>query len=79
MVVDDWFSKMAHFMPCNKTLNATRVVDLYFLKIVRLNGIPKNITSNSEVKFMSHFFWTLWRKLETQLQFTSAGYPQTYG
>ena len=43
MVIVHRFSKMAHFVPCNKSNDASHVADLYFKEIMRLHGIPKTM------------------------------------
>jgi hypothetical protein len=72
-VVVDRFSKMAHFISCHKTDDASIVAELIF----RDNSAT--IVSGRDAKFLSHFWRSLWNKLGTKLMFSTTCHPQTDG
>lgn len=48
-------------------------------EIVCLHGTPKSVVSNRDVKFMSFFWRSLWKKFGTHLKFGSTSHPQMDG
>ena len=78
-VVVDRLTKAAHFIPTKSTRIAEYLVELYINNIVRLHGIPKEIVSDRDPLFTSHFWEAFQKVMGTQIKLSTAYHPQTDG
>lgn len=54
MIVDK-LTKFAHFFVILADYKATQVAELFFKEVFRLHGLPKNIVSDRDSRFMNAF------------------------
>ena len=79
LVFVDRMTKMSHFIPCSKTLNALEFAKLFVSHIVRLHGLPDTIVSDRGSIFTSHFWSTLSSILGIDARKSTSFHPQTDG
>lgn len=79
LVIVDRYSKMIHLIPTSQRVTAIEVANLYFQHVFKLHGLPEQIVSDRDSRFISHFWRALWQKTGTQLGMSSSYHPQTDG
>jgi transposase InsO family protein len=79
MVVVDRLTKMAHFIPCHKTITSEQTAELLLQHIFRLHGIPDETVSNQGPQFVAKYYKRLMELLGIGVKLSSAFCPQTDG
>ena len=79
MVVVDKLSKEAHFIPVKTTYKDANIADIFMKEIFCLHGIPKMIISDRDSKFTGNFWKSLFKILDTKLNFSTTYHPQIDG
>jgi hypothetical protein len=54
-VVVDRLTKMAHFIPCTKTITEEEIAKLFLDNIYRIHGLPNDIVLDRGTQFTSNF------------------------
>jgi len=79
MVVVNRLTKVAHFIPVKSTFSASDVAHVLIKYVVKLNGVPKKIVLEMDVKFNSKFWKELFTGLCIESDFSIAYHPQIDG
>ena len=78
-VLLDRLSKMRHFVPCQTTVDARGLAEMFLKEVVRLHGPLKTIVSDRGPQFAAVFWKTLCERLGVNRQLSMAFHPQTDG
>ncbi|KAD4888293.1 hypothetical protein E3N88_20366 [Mikania micrantha] len=78
-VIVDRLTKAAHFLPIRETNRVEELARIYINEIVCRHGVPLNIISDRDDRFIAHFWKSLQSAFGTQLNLSTAYHPQTDG
>jgi hypothetical protein len=74
-VVVDRLTKMAHFIPCKKSISGEATAKLFLNNIYRYHGLPDDIISDRGPQFISRFWRSLFEILKVDIKLSSAISP----
>lgn len=77
VVFVDRLSKMVHFVPCTKSVDAEQWGELLERKVFRLHGIPQDIVSDRNVRFKSTCWQDSCEHLRIKLSLSTAQHPRS--
>ena len=71
------FQKMAHFIPCNSTVNSRQLTKIFLDDVYRLHRLPRFLIGDRDTRYTSHIFKNLMLELKTTLRLSTAYHPQS--
>ena len=77
LVIVNWLTKQAIFIPAHNTITSTDLARLFILHVFSKHGVPSHVISDKDSEFVSNFFWFLGIALDMQLHFTSGYHPES--
>jgi len=78
-VIVDRLTKTARFIAIKDTWTMTQLTKAYVSQVVKHHGVPKDIVSDRDSRFLSQFWQALQAALGTTLKFSTAFHPMTDG
>ena len=76
LVIVDQLTKQGIFIPTTIHCTSEDLAILFVLHIFSKHGVPKHVTSDHGLEFVSHFFRSLGKALDMNLRFTSGYHPE---
>ena len=73
------FTKLAHFTPCSKAILGEGLEDIFLKHVVRLHGLPNDITFDRGPQLVSYFWRRLLETFNISANLSIAYHPQTDG
>ena len=78
-ITDQGCTKMAIFLPCNETIDAEGVAQLYFNYVFPRFGVPSKVITDRDPRFTSQFMRELCSQLRIEQNVSTAYHPRTDG
>ena len=79
LVIVDWLTKQAIFIPAHNTITSADLACLFVLHVFSKHSVPSYVTSDRGLEFVLNFFWSLGTALDMWLYFTSGYYTEGDG
>ena len=79
LVVVDRYTKMARYIPTQKTIDSAGLAEVIYENVIRLFGVPEGIVTDRGTVFTSAYWSHLCSHLKIHRKLSTAFHPQTDG